>query len=140
MTPDRRTDRGEELDAGDDATDGQMTDGGAGTEASSTDGGQRASDGGVDPEPIGDRDRQTGRPEQVASVEEIDWRGWLLVGLVLVCFLVIPAMVLYLPQAQGFLESLGLSLRQAYLALPMIPAIALGVVAVWAALRTQARE
>jgi len=139
MTNDRRADRSEQRRGGDGGTAGQMTDDGAGTEAS-TGGGRRASDGGVDPEPIGDRDRQTGRPEQVASAEEIDWRGWLLVGLVLVCFLVIPAMVLYLPQAQGFLESLGLSLRQAYLALPMIPAIALGVVAVWAALRTQARE
>ena len=138
MTPDRRPDRA--LHAGDDGTKAPVTDGGSKADGSTTGGGRSADDGSVDREPLGDRDRQTGRPEQVASAEEIDWRGWLLVGLVLVCFLVIPATVLYLPQAQGVLGSLGLSLRQAYLALPMIPAIALGVVAVWAALRTQARE
>lgn len=140
MTPDRPEDRREGRHAGDEQTDGQVSNGGAKADGSTTAGGQRASDGGVDPEPTADRERETGRPEQVASAEEIDWRGWLLVGLVFVCFLVIPAMVLYLPQAQGVLGSLGLSLRQAYLALPMIPAIVLGVVAVWAALRTQARE
>lgn len=90
-----------------------------------------------DQPPSEDVGRQTGRPEYVAAADEMDWRGWLLVGLVCVCFLVIPAMVLYLPSAQGFIESLGLSLRQTYLALPMIPAILLGVTAVWAALRTQ---
>jgi hypothetical protein len=89
------------------------------------------------PEPDGGVGRQTGRPEYVEPAEEMDWRGWLLVGLVFVCFLVIPVMILFLPQAQGFVESLGLSLRQTYLALPMIPAILLGVTAVWAALRTQ---
>ncbi|MFW5974224.1 MAG: hypothetical protein ACOCPZ_02445 [Natrialbaceae archaeon] len=139
MTPDRRAGREENTDAGD-GTDGQVTDGGSEAGGSPTASGQSGSRGSAEPELTADRERQTGRPEQVASAEEIDWRGWLLVGLVFVCFLVIPAMVLYLPQAQGFLGSLGLSLRQAYLALPMIPAIVLGVVAVWAALRTQARE
>lgn len=92
------------------------------------------------PEPDGGAaraSRQTGRPEYVEAADEMDWRGWLLVGLVFVCFLVIPVTILFLPAAQGFIESLGLSLRQTYLALPMIPAILLGVTAVWAALRTQ---
>lgn len=83
------------------------------------------------------RTEQTGRPTGVTPAEEINWRGWLLVGLVFVCFLVVPAAVLYLPAIQGVIESLGLSMRQAYLALPMIPAIVLGVTAVWAAVRTQ---
>lgn len=87
-------------------------------------------------EPDGGVGRQTGRPEYVEAADEMDWRGWLLVGLVCVCFLVIPVLILFLPEAQGFIESLGLSLRQTYLALPMIPAILLGVTAVWAALRT----
>jgi hypothetical protein len=87
--------------------------------------------------PDGGVGRQTGRPEYVEAADEMDWRGWLLVGLVCVCFLVIPVLILFLPEAQGFIESLGLSLRQTYLALPMIPAILLGVTAVWAALRTQ---
>ena len=140
MTPDRRGDRAETPPTAEDGSEEPTTDGGAGADGSATAAGQRASEASVDHERIGDRDRQTGRPEQVASAEEIDWRGWVLVGLVLVCFLVIPVTVLYLPRAQGFLGSLGLSLRQAYLVLPMIPAIVLGVVAVWAAVRTQARD
>jgi hypothetical protein len=70
----------------------------------------------------------------------MDWRGWLLVGAVFVCFLVLPVMILFIPQAQSLLNSLNLSLRQAYLAMPMIPAILLGIIAVWAALRTQTVE
>lgn len=81
--------------------------------------------------------RQTGRPKSVEPAEEMDWRGWLLVGAVLTCFLVIPVLILFIPQAQSLLSSLGLSRRQAYLAMPMIPAILLGITAVWAALRTQ---
>lgn len=88
-------------------------------------------------EGIGERGRQTGLPEELSPAEEIDWRGWLLVGAVLVSFLVIPAMILYIPAAQGFIGSLGLSMRQAYLTLPMIPAIILGVIAVWAAVQVQ---
>jgi len=81
--------------------------------------------------------RQTGRPTSVEPAEEMDWRGWLLVGAVLICFLVIPVLILFIPQAQSLLGSLGLTRRQAYLAMPMIPAILLGLTAVWAALRTQ---
>ena len=87
-----------------------------------------------------DHGKQTGRPKQVEPAEEIDWRGWLLVCVVLVCFFVIPVLILFIPQAQGLLASLGLSRRQAYLAMPMIPAILLGLTAVWAALRTQSFE
>lgn len=73
--------------------------------------------------------------------EEFDWRGWTLVGIILVSFLIIPAAILYLQQAQEFVTSLGLSLRQAYLVLPMIPAILLGITAIWAAVRSRsARE
>jgi len=104
----------------------------------------RESDGDESPAPSHEPDggpppgsQQTGRPEYVQAAEEMDYHGWVLVGLVVVCFLVIPTMILYIPQATGLIESLGVSRRQAYLALPMIPAILLGVTAVWAALRTQ---
>ncbi|WP_436901827.1 hypothetical protein [Halovenus halobia] len=93
-----------------------------------------------DPDQPSDHGQQTGRPKQVQPAEEIDWRGWLLVGVVLVCFFVIPVLILFIPQAQSLLASLGLSRRQAYLAMPMIPAILLGITAVWAALRTQSFE
>lgn len=99
---------------------------------------ETATDGGP-PADIGEQDRQTGRPKQVAPADDIDWRGWLLVAVVFVSFLVIPGMVLYIPEAQGFINSLGLSTRRVYVALPMVPAIILGVTAVWASLRTQGR-
>ena len=61
--------------------------------------------------------------------EEWDWRGWVLVGVVVLCFLVIPATILYLPPVRPF--------RFAYLVLPMIPAILLGATAVWSAQRSE---
>jgi hypothetical protein len=76
------------------------------------------------------------RPSQAPPADAtFDWRGWLLVGVIVVSFLVVPVAILFLPQAQGFIRSLGLTLRDAYLTLPLIPAFLLGAVAVWAAVR-----
>ena len=61
--------------------------------------------------------------------EEWDWRGWVLVGVVVVCFLVIPATILILPPVRPF--------KFAYLVLPLIPAFLLGAVAVWSAQRSE---
>ncbi len=72
--------------------------------------------------------------------EQFDWRGWLLVGVIFVSFLVIPATILYLPQAHEFIAWTGLSWRQAYLALPMIPAVLLGTTAIWAAVSSRSSE
>ena len=69
--------------------------------------------------------------------DEFDWRGWVLVGVVVVAFLVVPTALLYLPQAQGVVASLGLTLRDAYLVLPLVPAFLLGATAVWAAVRSR---
>jgi hypothetical protein len=78
------------------------------------------------------------RPHQAPPSESgFDWRGWLLVGVILFCFLVVPAAILYLPQAKGLIASLGLTLRDAYLVLPLIPAFLLGAVAVWAAVKSR---
>jgi hypothetical protein len=60
--------------------------------------------------------------------EEWNWRDWVLVGVIVLCFLVIPATILYLPPVEPF--------RFAYLVLPLIPAILLGAVAVWSAQRS----
>ena len=72
--------------------------------------------------------------------EEFDWRGWVLVGVIAVSFLVVPASILYLPYAQGFIASIGISWTQAYLTLPMIPALLLGGTAIWAALRSRSTD
>ncbi|PSP56122.1 hypothetical protein BRC82_03030 [Halobacteriales archaeon QS_1_67_19] len=60
--------------------------------------------------------------------EEWNWRDWVLVGVIVVCFLVIPATILVLPPVEPF--------RFAYLVLPLIPAILLGATAVWSAQRS----
>ncbi|MFT4882333.1 MAG: hypothetical protein ACI9HI_002356, partial [Salinirussus sp.] len=79
------------------------------------------------------------RPHQAPPSDSgFDWRGWLLVAVILACFLVVPAVILFLPQAEGFIASLGLTLRDAYLVLPLVPALLLGAVAVWAAVRSRA--
>jgi len=80
---------------------------------------------------------QTGRPSQVEAAEELDWRGWLLVVAVVLSFLVVPVFVLFIPQMSDLIASFGFSARQAYLVFPMLPALGLGVISVWAAVRTQ---
>ena len=72
--------------------------------------------------------------------DSFDWRGWVLVGIVVLSFLVVPAAILYLPHAQGIIAAVGISWRQAYLALPMIPAILLGATAIWAAVRSRSNS
>lgn len=55
-------------------------------------------------------------------------RGWALVGVVVTCFLVIPGIIYLRPAAPG---QLGLPFLVAMLALPMVPAVVLGLTAVW---------
>jgi len=107
--------------------------------------GTGAGSGESDPPDLADPDDDTYihdpkgvRPHQAPPSESgFDWRGWLLFGVILVSFLVVPAAILYLPQAEGFIASLGLTLRDAYLVLPLIPAFLLGAVAVWAAVKSR---
>lgn len=63
--------------------------------------------------------------------------GWVLVGMIGVAFLLVPGAILVLPAAQGVISSLGLTLRDAYLTLPLLPAFALGALAVWSAVRSR---
>jgi len=83
-----------------------------------------------------------GHPPQYRppAQEEFDWRGWMLVAVVVVSFLIVPTAILYLPAAQGLVTSLGLTLRQAYLGLPLVPAVVLAATAVWAALRARSND
>jgi hypothetical protein len=78
---------------------------------------------------------QTGRPEQLETPDRIDRSGWLLVALVVLCFLVIPLFVLYIPEAHWLIGRLGFSQRQAYIVFPMLPAVLLGLTAVWVTIR-----
>lgn len=80
-------------------------------------------------------------PPSRAPVGEgvFDWGGWLLVGVLVVALLVVPIAILTVPEAQGFIGTLGLTPRDAYLTLPMIPAFLLGGTAVWAAVRSRSQ-
>jgi phosphotransferase system glucose/maltose/N-acetylglucosamine-specific IIC component len=62
---------------------------------------------------------------------------WVLVAAVVVAFLVLPIVVVFLPAAQSGIRALGLTLRDAYLVLPLVPALVLGAIAVWSAVRAR---
>ena len=82
--------------------------------------------------------RPSGEPSTGSSDDpEFDWRGWTLVAAVVFAFLVVPIALLGLPMAQDLVEWLGLTLRDAYLVLPLLPAFLLGAVAVWSAIRSR---
>ncbi|MFC7175858.1 hypothetical protein [Halosegnis marinus] len=66
---------------------------------------------------------------------EFGLRGWILVGWLVVSIVVIPAVLFYIPQAGAFTKSLGLGYRDAFLVLPLLPALGLGALAVWATTR-----
>jgi hypothetical protein len=66
---------------------------------------------------------------------EFGLRGWLLVAWILVALVVVPVLLFYIPQAGTFTKSIGLGYRDAFLVLPLVPALVLGVLAVWATTR-----
>jgi hypothetical protein len=89
-----------------------------------------------DPEDFNDHPRS--EYDEVAAgadEREFDWRGWVLVGVIVVAFLVVPSIILALPYAGGTLAALGLTWRDTFLVLPLAPALALGVAAIWATAR-----
>ena len=55
-------------------------------------------------------------------------KGWALTAVLFTCILVIPGIIYVYPYAAG---ALGFSFFATYLALPLIPAVLLGLVAVW---------
>jgi len=60
-----------------------------------------------------------------------------LVGALIVSFLVVPAAIVLLPPAQQSVAAFGLSLRDTYLVVPLVPALVLGALGVWTALRAR---
>lgn len=60
-------------------------------------------------------------------------RGWLLVAALFVAFVVVPGFILYIPYSGDLIGTLGLTYRDAYLVLPLVPALLLGALAVWIA-------
>jgi hypothetical protein len=82
-------------------------------------------------------DRSTSPPSSSDVDHEFGRQGWVLVGLITVAFLIIPGLLYALPAARGTVASLGLGWHHTYFALPMIPAVLLGAVAVWSAVRSR---
>ncbi len=72
-------------------------------------------------------------PDQVER--SFGWRGWVLVGWLVVAFVAVPAYLFFFPRAGDTLALFGLSYRDTFLFLPLIPAIVLGALAVWATTR-----
>lgn len=56
------------------------------------------------------------------------WRGWALTAVLFCCVLVIPGIIYVYPYAAG---ALGFPFLATFLALPLVPALLLGLVAVW---------
>jgi hypothetical protein len=66
---------------------------------------------------------------------EFGWRGWVLVGMLFVALVAVPVLLYFVPRAQGLTASLGLGYRDAFLVLPLVPALVLAALAVWATTR-----
>lgn len=56
-------------------------------------------------------------------------RGWVLVGVLVVCTLVIPGIIYLRP---AILSAIGIPYTASLLVLPLVPAAVLGITAVWA--------
>ncbi|RQG88786.1 hypothetical protein EA462_10285 [Natrarchaeobius halalkaliphilus] len=98
-------------------------------------------DGGYvhDPSAFSDGERRDGSAESDDSEwtdepihpdsadREFDWRGWILVGVIVFAFIVSPVAILLWPPDVGYLFAL--------LILPLVPAVLLAVTAVWATTR-----
>ncbi|WP_254522258.1 hypothetical protein [Natrinema caseinilyticum] len=76
----------------------------------------------------GDRDPRSGSRHPDAADRRFDWRGWLLVAVIVFAFLVAPAAIFLVPPG-------GEGYRFALLILPLAPAVVLAITAVWATTR-----
>lgn len=60
--------------------------------------------------------------------------GWLVVAVLFLSAIVAP-LLLYWAGQTGDLQALGLGFKDTYLAIPMLPAILLGAIGIWTALK-----
>lgn len=80
----------------------------------------------------GPRTTRAYHPE-VPQSEAFGAKGWVLVAAIVVAFVVVPVALLLVPYSDPVLRSLGLTWRDAYLTLPLVPAMVLATLAVWVA-------
>lgn len=72
-------------------------------------------------------ERPEGSPHPEAVEREFGWRGWVLVGVIVVAFVVSPLAILLWPPELNYVVAL--------LILPLVPALVLALTAVWATTR-----
>lgn len=84
-----------------------------------------------------DRSRSAadGTDGDAEPAREFGLRGWILVGWLVVALVVVPAYLYFYPRADETLSLFGLGYRDTFLFVPLLPALVLGVLAVWAATR-----
>lgn len=88
--------------------------------------GSNANAGAGDP---GNADASAGDPEPGGTADDdLGRAGWVLVAVVVVAFLVVPGAIYLRPTAPG---ELGFGFLASMLVLPFVPALLLGVTAVW---------
>jgi len=92
----------------------------------SSDANSSAGDGYVHTPESAASERSTSRDEPEA--DGFGRRGWALTAVLFTCVLVIPGIIYAYPYAAG---AFGLTFFATYLALPLVPALLLGLVAVW---------
>lgn len=73
-------------------------------------------------------DARTGRDDADTETDGLGRRGWILVGVVVFAFLVVPGIIYLRPATPG---EAGLPFIAAMLVLPLLPAFVLGLTAVW---------
>ncbi|QRV16270.1 hypothetical protein [Haloterrigena salifodinae] len=66
-------------------------------------------------------------PHPDSTDREFDWRGWTVVGMIVLTFIVAPAAITFWPPDVGY--------RFALLSLPLFPAVLLALTAVWGTTR-----
>ena len=58
---------------------------------------------------------------------DFSWRGWVLVGVIIVAFVISPLIIRLIPPGDGYLFAL--------IVVPLVPAVILAITAVWATTR-----
>ncbi|WP_248299516.1 hypothetical protein [Halorhabdus amylolytica] len=79
--------------------------------------------------------------EAAEPAENTDWiRGWqvwVVLGVLFLAFLVVPWGLILFPTIRNIVRIVGFSFRDAYLVFPLVPALALGALGIWTALRSR---
>jgi len=89
----------------------------------------RAPDATADPDTAESEAEVAATPDTAETeADGFGWRGWALTAVLFCCVLVIPGIIYVYPYAAG---ALGFPFLATFLALPLVPALLLGLVAVW---------